>query len=155
MTEFRFVQSGIWGRLIRKVRPAKADRFRSRAAGGKQMSNRREKIRIEVDDRESAGAVLPGLRECADFHVSVMRLPIGDYRVDGRYLFERKTTDLVAAIKDGRLFKQALRLAATPLRPAIILEGTSREIAGSGMKWEAIQGPLETVAGDTLADAGH
>jgi ERCC4-type nuclease len=150
MTEFHFVQSGVWGRLIRKVRPAKPDRFRSRAAagpGGERMSNRREKIRIEVDDRESAGAVLPALRESADFHVEVVRLPLGDYRVDGRFLFERKTlTDLVAAIKDGRLFRQALKLSATTIRPAIILEGTGRELAGSGMRWEAIQGALVTVS---------
>ncbi|MEK6210948.1 MAG: ERCC4 domain-containing protein [Pseudomonadota bacterium] len=102
---------------------------------------------MEVDDRESASPVLPALRECADFHVTVARLPLGDYRVDGRLLFERKTlTDLVAAIKDGRLFRQALKLCATTLQPAIILEGTSRELASSGMRWEAIQGALVTVA---------
>jgi DNA excision repair protein ERCC-4 len=111
------------------------------------MNNQREMLRIEVDDRESAGAVLPVLRECGDFHVSVMRLPLGDYRVDGRFLFERKRlTDLVAAIKDGRLFRQALKLCATKLQPAIILEGTSRDLANCGMRWEAIQGALVTVA---------
>ena len=110
------------------------------------MDNQQRKIRIEVDDRESAGTVLPALRGSADFHVEVVRLPLGDYRVDGRFLFERKTlTDLVAAIKDGRLFRQALRLAASPLRPAIILEGNGRELAGCGMQWEAIQGALVTV----------
>lgn len=111
------------------------------------MNNQREMLRIEVDDRESGSPVLPALRECADFHVTVARLPLGDYRVDGRFLFERKTlTDLVAAIKDGRLFRQALRLAATPSQPAIILEGTGRELAGCGMQWEAIQGALVMVA---------
>jgi ERCC4-type nuclease len=85
--------------------------------------------------------------ECADFHVTVARLSLGDYRVDGRFLFERKTlTDLVAAIKDGRLFRQALKLSSTTLQPAIILEGTGRELAGSGMRWEAIQGALVTVS---------
>jgi DNA excision repair protein ERCC-4 len=102
---------------------------------------------IEVDDRESASPVLPALRECADFHVTIARLSLGDYRVDGRFLFERKTlTDLVAAIKDGRLFRQALKLSATTMRPAIILEGTGRELAGCNMRWEAIQGALVTVA---------
>jgi DNA excision repair protein ERCC-4 len=110
------------------------------------MTIQHETFRIEVDDRESAGAVLPALRESAEFHVEVVRLPLGDYRVDGRLLFERKTlTDLVAAIKDGRLFRQALRLAATPLRSAIILEGNGRELAGCGMHWEAIQGALVTL----------
>jgi ERCC4-type nuclease len=63
-----------------------------------------EPIGIEVDDRGSARPVLPALRECADFHVTIARLSLGDYRVDGRFLFERKTLpDLVAAIKDGRV----------------------------------------------------
>jgi DNA excision repair protein ERCC-4 len=102
---------------------------------------------IEVDDRESGSPVLPALRERAEFHVTVARLPLGDYRVDGRFLFERKTLpDLVAAIKDGRLFRQALKLSATTMRPAIILEGTGAELAGSGMRWEAIQGALVTVS---------
>ena len=111
------------------------------------MSISHETVGIEVDDRESAGAVLPLLRECADFQVAVKRLPLGDYLVDGRFLFERKTlTDLVAAIKDGRLFRQALKLSATTMQPAIILEGTGRELAGCNMRWEAIQGALVTVA---------
>jgi DNA excision repair protein ERCC-4 len=104
-----------------------------------------ETFRVEVDDRESGSPVLPALREHADFHVTVARLPLGDYRVDGRFLFERKTLpDLVAAIKDGRLFRQALKLCATELQPAIILEGTSRDLANCGMRWEAIQGALVT-----------
>ncbi len=62
-------------------------------------------------------------------------------------LFERKTlVDLVSAIKDGRLFQQALRLTKTTLRPAIILEGTANDLAACGMRWEAIQGALITVA---------
>lgn len=104
-------------------------------------------IPIQVDDRESRGLVLQTLRQCGDFEVTVMRLPLGDYRLDGRFLFERKTMpDLVAAIIDGRLFSQALRLARTSLRPAIILEGTARDLAASGMRWEAVQGALVTVA---------
>lgn len=78
--------------------------------------------------------------------MTVKRLKLGDYLVDGRFLFERKTMpDLVVAIIDGRLFGQALGLAATPWRPAIILEGTGRELAESGMRWEAVQGALVTV----------
>mgnify|MGYP000269723678 CR=1 FL=1 len=111
------------------------------------MTPSHETLAIEVDDRESASPVLTALRECADFRVTVMRLSLGDYRVDDRFLFERKTlTDLVAAIKDGRLFRQALKLSASTLQPAIILEGTGRELAGSAMRWEAIQGALVTVA---------
>jgi ERCC4-type nuclease len=66
--------------------------------------------------------------------------------VDQQFLFERKTlADLVPAIISDRLFSQALRLAGTSLRPAMILEGTSRGLADSGMSWEAIQGALITV----------
>lgn len=104
-------------------------------------------IPIRVDDRESRSPVADFLRRSPDFSVTVTRLKSGDYLVDGRFLFERKTMpDLVAAIIDGRLFGQALRLARTPLRPAIILEGTARDLAASGMHWEAVQGALVTVA---------
>jgi len=101
---------------------------------------------VQVDDRESAGPVADLLGRSPDFHVTVMRLKLGDYLVDGRFLFERKTLpDLVTSIISGRLFTQALRLAGARLRPALILEGTSNELAESGMRWEAVQGALITV----------
>lgn len=103
-------------------------------------------ISIQVDDRESAGAVLPALRQRLDFRVAIAHLPLGDYLVDGRFLFERKTmSDLVVSIISGRLFDQALRLVKAPIRAALILEGTSRDLAECGMSWEAIQGALVTV----------
>lgn len=104
-------------------------------------------IPIQVDDRETGGPVVDLLRQSPDFRVTMTRLKLGDYLVDGRFLFERKTTaDIVAAIISGRLFSQALRLAVTPLRRALILEGTGRELAESGMHWGAIQGALITVS---------
>jgi ERCC4-type nuclease len=102
---------------------------------------------IVADDRESAGAVLAALqrRECVQLRLE--RLPVGDYRVDDALLFERKTLrDLVASIKDGRLFAQGLRLAEAPLRAALILEGRSQDLANSGMRRGAIQGALVTLA---------
>jgi ERCC4-type nuclease len=102
-------------------------------------------IPIEVDHRESAAAVLPALRNCPDFSVAITHLPLGDYLVDGRFLFERKTmSDLAVSIIAGRFFEQALRLAKASTRAALILEGTSRELAESGMSWESIQGALVT-----------
>jgi ERCC4-type nuclease len=104
-------------------------------------------IPVQADDRERGSPIIDLLRQSADFQVTESRLKVGDYLVDGRFLFERKTlTDLVAAIIDGRLFKQALRLAGTPFRPVMILEGTSRDLADSGMRWESVQGALVTVA---------
>jgi DNA excision repair protein ERCC-4 len=103
-------------------------------------------FRVQADDRESASPVVELLRQCPDFEVTVTRLKLGDYLVDGRFLFERKTLpDLVTAIISGRLFTQALRLAATSLRPAIILEGTAQDLDESGMSRESIQGALVTV----------
>ena len=114
----------------------------STGGGNVQRMNATSEIfLIEVDDRESRSPVLPALRDCADFHVAVARLPLGDYRVDGRFLFERKTlTDLVAAIKDGRLFRQALKLSVTTLRPAIILEGTGRNSPGAACAGKPFRG---------------
>jgi DNA excision repair protein ERCC-4 len=103
-------------------------------------------ISVLVDDREGGSPVIALLRQSQDFCVTVTRLKLGDYLVDSRLLFERKTLpDLASAIISGRLFTQALRLAATPLRPAIVLEGTIHDLAESSMRWESIQGALVTV----------
>ncbi len=104
-------------------------------------------IPVVVDDRECRGDVLSALRADGRFAVQVQRLALGDYRVDTRFLFERKTmSDLIQSIISGRLFRQALRLVEQDdLRPALILEGTSRDLATTQMSWEAIQGALVTV----------
>ncbi|MCA1779607.1 MAG: hypothetical protein LC637_09540 [Xanthomonadaceae bacterium] len=104
----------------------------------------RPQIQIVVDDRECRAGVLSTLRTDDRFAVQVQRLAVGDYRVDSRFLFERKTlSDLVHSIISGRLFHQALRLVEQDeLWPALILEGTSRDLATTQMSWEAIQGAL-------------
>ncbi|MBK5963427.1 nuclease [Thiocystis minor] len=100
-------------------------------------------IRILVDDRESRSPVLDALKDRDGVDVQVRRLPVGDYLIDDRFLFERKTLiDLTISIKDGRLFSQGMRLAGSPLRTALILEGTSKDLAASQMRREAIQGAL-------------
>lgn len=100
-------------------------------------------IEIIADDRERNGNVIERLREHAEVSLAIRRLPLGDYRIDEALLVERKTLpDLVASIKDGRLFGQAHRLIDSPLRKALILEGTAADLAGSGMRREAIQGAL-------------
>lgn len=103
-------------------------------------------IPIIADDRERA--VIDRLRARPDFALTVRRLPLGDYDIDNRFLFERKTLpDLVESIKSGRLFAQSLKLAQVrSRRPALVLEGTSKDVDGSGMKREAVQGALITVA---------
>lgn len=105
-----------------------------------------QSISVQVDDRESRSAVLDALREQDGVRIEVVRLAVGDYLVDDRFLFERKTLiDLTGSIKDGRLFSQGLRLAGSPQRSALILEGTSKDLAGSRMRRAAIQGALVTL----------
>ena len=102
-----------------------------------------QKIPIIVDDREVQSGIVDELNRWEGISVEVQRLPLGDIDVDGKLLFERKTLgDLIASIKDGRLFSQACRLAGSDRMAAIILEGTSRDLATSGMRREAIQGAL-------------
>lgn len=103
-------------------------------------------ISIVADDREARSDVVYVLRGCEDVSVSMRRLPVGDYQIDGGLLIERKTLlDLAQSVKDGRLFRQACRLAAAPRRAVVILEGTSKDLASSGMRREALQGALITL----------
>ena len=100
-------------------------------------------IQIIADDRESQSPVIEALRSQNGAEVTVRRLALGDYLLDERLLFERKTLrDFAVSLKDGRLFEQGVRLAASPLQKAIILEGRARDLAESGMRREALQGAL-------------
>ncbi|MEK6776431.1 MAG: ERCC4 domain-containing protein [bacterium] len=111
------------------------------------MPDRAQRIRVVIDDRESRSGLLHILRSLKEVDVSVRRLSLGDYEVDGKFLFERKTmSDFVVSIRDGRLFQQAARLAASDKRCALILEGRGRDLAESGMRREAIQGALMSVS---------
>jgi len=79
--------------------------------------------------------------------VTVSRLKLGDYRVDGRLLVERKTLlDFALSVLDGRLFTQAARLAASGIPVALILEGKATDLAASRIRREALQGALVSVS---------
>jgi len=100
-------------------------------------------IRIVIDDREQRSGMVEMLQVNESVSLSISRLACGDYAVEDNLLFERKTLiDLVSSIKDGRLFRQACRLAQSHKRGIIILEGTSRDLASSKMRREAVQGAL-------------
>ncbi|MCG8379855.1 MAG: helix-hairpin-helix domain-containing protein [Proteobacteria bacterium] len=103
-------------------------------------------FRVVVDDREVGSGAVAALRRVDEVDVVVQRLAVGDYAWDGRLLFERtRLIDLAASLKDGRLLRQACRLAAAPMRGVVILEGTTRDLAASGMRREAIQGALISI----------
>ena len=98
---------------------------------------------VLVDHRERAGGVVGRLRECG-VEAHICSLPLGDYVVDGRLLVERKTiADLAASVCDGRLFRQARRLANhAGHRVCVVLEGTSRDAEWVGVSREALQGAV-------------
>ncbi len=103
----------------------------------------KKSINIIMDDRERSGAVFKKLTAMDEVVVNTRRLTVGDYQVDGRLLFERKTLkDFALSVIDGRLFRQVTRLAASRLRGALILEGSSRDIGMTGVRREALQGAL-------------
>ncbi|MDA8142065.1 MAG: helix-hairpin-helix domain-containing protein [Desulfobacteraceae bacterium] len=100
-------------------------------------------IHIIADHREQQSGVIAHLKSLADVAVEIRTLPLGDYQVDQRLIFERKSLrDLQLSIIDGRFFNQAIRLAGSELKGVLILEGTSRDLAGVQMRREAMQGAL-------------
>lgn len=79
---------------------------------------------INVDPAERQAALLSLLQECDAFDVKLVRLHVGDYLIDDEILIERKTTaDFSTSLIDGRLFRQAYRLAHCRWRPVLIIEG--------------------------------
>ena len=108
------------------------------------MSN--EVIEIVVDDREQNSGLAEEFSAFEYVSVQVARLTLGDYVIDDRLIVERKTiADLVASIKDGRLFSQGCRLADSDLLTAILLEGTAKDLTKTRMRRAAIQGALINV----------
>ena len=103
-------------------------------------------VRICADDRERPSGVIEALAATPGVSVEFAHLESGDYQVDERLVFERKTAaDFAASLLDGRLFRQASRLAFGRLRPAYILQGTGREWNALGVSREALQGALVTL----------
>ena len=71
----------------------------------------------------------------------------GSFIKHSRLVFERKTIrDFALSIIDGRLFKQATRLSASDYESVLILEGTGKDLAETGLKREAIQGALISIS---------
>ncbi len=100
--------------------------------------------RVTVDDREPTDGPLQYFRTMPNVEADVCRLDVGDYCVDERLIFERKTmADFSASICDGRFFRQACDLASEARRPVVILEGRSN---ASNLSREAMQGALITLS---------
>jgi DNA excision repair protein ERCC-4 len=85
----------------------------------------RQRYRLVVDHSERSAPLLDLARQSDVFDVEMTRLEAGDYLVEGGVLVERKTyADFAASVADGRLFPQAVRLARSPHRPVVLVEGS-------------------------------
>jgi Fanconi anemia group M protein len=90
------------------------------------MSKPNSPIKITADDRECKSGVIKALGKIENVDVDIRRLSLGDYQIGDRVIVERKTLkDFAISIIDGRLFKQAIRLANSSFIGVLILEGTA------------------------------
>jgi Fanconi anemia group M protein len=107
-----------------------------------------DKTRIVIDDREARSAAWRELLERDDVRASVERLAVGDFVVDNRLVVERKTLfDVAFSVRDGRLFRQASRLAAIrDMQPCLIVEGVERESVELPIPRHAYQGAMVSIA---------
>ena len=80
-----------------------------------------------VDHRERCSLLAGRLAGDPAWSVAFAHLDVGDYLIDGRVLIERKSlADLAESIKDGRLFRQTLRLAAVVRQQSRATAASSR-----------------------------
>ena len=78
---------------------------------------------VLYDHRETPSGI-PGLLTLGGLLTRAESLPVGDYVLSDRLVLERKTgADLVASIKDGRLFDQLSRMRGAFERVVLIVEG--------------------------------
>ena len=82
---------------------------------------------VVVDERERVSG-LPDRLTAHGLRVEVRRLDVGDVVIGDRIHVERKTVlDLLASMREGRLFDQAFRLGGCA-RPLVIIEGDPYEL---------------------------
>lgn len=105
-------------------------------------------VSIVADHRERGSGVLEFLARDPGVRLSVRTLNAGDYLVADALLVERKTVaDFVRSIVDGRLFRQAKRLAGHSTPAMVVIEGAvpaGAEI--EGMDRRAFLGAIVSLA---------
>lgn len=103
-------------------------------------------IEIAYDDREHAEILLEQLSLHDNLCLVKKRLALGDYQISN-WLIERKTLpELVISLCDGRLFSQIARLSACDHNTALLIEGSSRDIASYDITREALIGALCSIS---------
>ena len=104
-------------------------------------------VKIEVDYREKPSGILNVLQSRDGVVVEEKRLSLGDYRINGHIIVERKTTkDFIISIIDGRLFSQASRLKRFVEKPIIVIEGTDLYKTDYDMDPQAIKGAITSLS---------
>lgn len=102
------------------------------------------KLQIIADTRETSSPVVRTLHE-AEVDVQLIKLEVADYIISEDAAVERKTTeDLVASLKDGRLFNELTDLCNSYRLPILIIEGTDL-YSISGMVPNALRGALASL----------
>jgi DNA excision repair protein ERCC-4 len=100
---------------------------------------------IIYDHREERSNI-PGLLALEGFQMYSQQLPIGDYILSDRLVIERKSAaDLVASIKDRRLWEQANRLKEAYTHVILIVEG--QEIRFPEQSWKGALAAVMTIGG--------
>jgi len=88
---------------------------------------------VLMDHRERQSQLAEFIAGDPQWQAGFAHMAVGDYLIDGRILIERKSlVDLAASIKDGRLFRQSIRLAVatrkgTRLQRRALMERDSTE----------------------------
>ncbi|QFU25126.1 multidrug MFS transporter [Shewanella eurypsychrophilus] len=103
-------------------------------------------IEIAYDDREHAEILLEQLTLHTDVHLIRKRLMLGDYQINN-WLIERKTLpDLALSLCNGRLFSQIYRLSESSCNTALLIEGTTRDIASYDITRESLIGAICSIS---------
>ena len=106
----------------------------------KKQSNRgNSQNTVIIDHRENAEVLTNGLRAIYHVDIAIEQLELGDYKIFPDTLVERKTIDdFCLSIIDGRLFKQAYRLAHYTQNPVLLLEGETFKSRQYDMIWHSM-----------------
>ncbi len=98
---------------------------------------------LTIDHREQRSGIVTLAEKILEIEVVVKTLDFGDYCINNRIVFERKTLpDFLGSIKSGHFFRQSYRLINRNTPYILILEGVRDDIQVSQMRREAVQGAL-------------
>ncbi|MCD9046796.1 ERCC4 domain-containing protein [Luteimonas sp. MHLX1A] len=132
------------------ARPAVSNSYTGAMAKGRDLAFENitniEPVEIEVDHREPV-EIDALLARAPNTRVTRTHLALGDYRVNGHLVFERKTTrDFALSVQSSHLFDQAQRMGFEPgILGVVIIEG---DVFGAptGMLHSQIIGAISCLA---------